>query len=116
MSAILKALRRVEGEKKERAASERLHGEVTGEVSSPSGQSSRAIRIAGLGALLFAVVAAGFWLRGAEIDPADPSPAAASESVGEAAAPKPAKVPLAPPSRQPTVAEVAPEAAPLHPP
>ena len=107
MSAILKALRRVEGEKKERAASERLHGEVTGEASSPPGQSSRAIRISGLGALLFAVVAAGFWLRGAETDPADPLPPAASESAAEAVASKPAKVPVAPPSRQPTVAEPA---------
>ncbi|MCS5635250.1 MAG: hypothetical protein NZ990_01940, partial [Myxococcota bacterium] len=72
MSAILKALRRVEREKKERAASERLHGEVTGEAPSPvPRRSSRFIRVGGIGALVLALVAAGVWLGGG--DPA-PSP------------------------------------------
>jgi hypothetical protein len=115
MSAILKALRRVEGEKQERAASERLHGEVTGEAPPPSpGRALRFVRVGGIGALLLAVVAAGVWLGDADPDPAAssaaPSPSTSPEPVKESPTPALAKVAVAPPSRQPTVAVVSPAA------
>ena len=108
MSTILKALRRVEGEKKEREANERFHGEVTGEGAGSPGRRSREVRLGAMAAALLAVVAGGAWFWGMDSESTDPPPAEAAQALAEESPPRPARPPVAPPSRQPTVAKVKP--------
>ena len=64
MSTILKALRRVEGDRQEQAETERLQGQLTGGILRETGPSRGWVR-GGIGLLLLLVVAgAGFWFGG----------------------------------------------------
>ena len=83
MSTILKALRRVEGERQQKVETDRLHADVTGGTSSERRPLGGWIRLSLVLSLLL-VVAAGFWSLGSDPSP-DETPPVEFES--EAAAP-----------------------------
>jgi hypothetical protein len=84
MSTILKALRRVEGEREQKIETERLHADVTGGTSSERRPPLRGWIRLSLALSLILVVAAGFWSLGSDPSPEE-TPPVVFES--EAAAP-----------------------------
>lgn len=110
MSTILKALRKVEGERKKDVDARRHHAEVTSTgpgAGSPFAGRSRIVAVAGAGLILAAAGLAWSWLRPADDLLIETAPAMRTASSPPAAAPPPREAPALVRERRAAPARVA---------
>ena len=87
MSTIMKALRRVEGERQQKAETKRLHDEVTGAARSGSSRLPRPRLVLGIGLGVLLLVGLGLGLRGWQSS-SPAAPAATVDAATPSAAPR----------------------------